>query len=223
MRRDYLAAYLAQAPANFQDTTAHEVSKVSKPPFDTFDTDQRVVSPENQRQGDRGFATFDTALKVEYPEIHRSNSGSDRINRTPEISKDTYPKQVSKVAKPSRREERAAPRKPKAWRRAPYYPICEEALHTPDAPLDRTQTDLFYAALALQDGHASDDVVEMLRRASPATSATPNCCAQIVEQAQANPAAYATPERIEKYIAAHPFAWELRLRVSEVQVVAGVQ
>ena len=63
MRKDYLAAYLTQVPVNFQNTTPNEVSKVSPPPFATFDTGQRVVSPENQRQGDRGFATFDTALK----------------------------------------------------------------------------------------------------------------------------------------------------------------
>lgn len=93
----------------------------------------------------------------------------------------------------------------------------------PDAPLDRTATDLFYAALALQDGHAPDDVVEMLRRVSPATSTAPNYCAQIVEQAQANPAVYTTPGRIEKYIAAHPFKWELCLEAPEIQVVEGVQ
>jgi len=122
----------------------------------------------------------------------------------------------------------AAPkrRSVKVWRPAPYWQACVEATMLPSGGADLEAADHFYAALALREGHTLESVAAMLQLISPMASTAPAYSAGTVSQAQANLTAYLTQECIERYILAHPFAWELRLDAAalmNIQVVEGVQ
>lgn len=114
----------------------------------------------------------------------------------------TYPAQVPKVPKPTR--------KPKAWRREPYYPPCVAATMQ-DGRIQRRAADELFAALALMDGHEPDYVAEMLRSVSPAVSCTANYYQEIVNKVDANREVILTEASLSLYIEHHPFAWELQL------------
>ena len=154
--------------------------------------------------------------------------GVARVNFCRHTWKEADSVVTTKPTKPTAKWEgkRKHKAKHKVWRRIPYWPACREATrHTNGSP-DLEAADQLFASLALRDDHEPNDVVEMLRRVSPLSSTALDYCARVVAQVQVNPAAHVTQERVEKYVAAHPFAWEQRLDVSEiagVQVLEGVQ
>lgn len=150
--------------------------------------------------------SFVSTKRVEYPENSR---GEDAPVLADTPAKETH---TCELTKPTKRRTQES--------REPHYLSCVEATRDSDGSINRAAADGFYVALSLKGGHAPDDVTEMLRRISPASSDGADYCAAVIEQVQKNPSAYSPPELIEKYLALHPFAWELNL---EIQIIEGVQ
>ncbi len=221
MRTDYLAAFLAQAPVSFEIPTPEQVSKVSKGGSDTFDTAPKVEYPTTQTATGRGFDTFGTASRVAYPKLRKPNLELNSLKKQSRISPHTTSKQGSKVSKPIRRERVAKPRRRgKALRPTPLWQACTEATSSASGEFDVEAAGLLYGALALRDGHTSDEVCEMLRKVTPRAGSAADYCAGIVRRVSVNPTAHITTELAAKYVAAHPFAWELGLNPLEM---TGVQ
>lgn len=100
-------------------------------------------------------------------------------------------------------------RKPRIWRREPYYPLCVIAT-SQEEQIQRQAADEMFAALALQDGHDPEYIALMLHKVSPVPS--PVYCQQIVAKADIHRSEILTAERWQAYIQCHPFAQELQLQ-----------
>lgn len=221
--RDYLVAYLIRRRSEIPTTYTSQTDKTDET------LPNQVLSvlsvPEGrciQKTGE-GSVSFVSNQVVGYPK----NTNENQKNNGELISTDTYCGQLTKLTEPPARIVRSPKKqKGKVWRRAPYWRACAAATRNADGTHNLEATDLLFAALALRGGHTPNDTIEMLRRVSPLSSTAPDYCTTAIQQAQANPPLQITQERAERYVAAHPFAWEQQLNAAElagVQVLEGVQ
>lgn len=120
------------------------------------------------------------------------------------------PRVVPRLIKPPTR------RKSKRWTNAPYYPASVAATCDDMGRVDRRAVDSFYAALALRGGHTVEEVAAMLQLVSPAASSRPDYCEMVVKWVQKNLPAHLLTEKLERYVEAHPFKWELGLSVTKL-------
>lgn len=195
--KDYLSAFIGkqggEIPAH---TTSDELTKLTKIPsqgpkevFVNFVSTKGVGYSENQ------------SAKV----AERTSTGIPAKASTSLLTK-PLPRESQKVEKWI---------KPKVWRLAPYWPACAEAARTSAVADTIEAADLLYVALALREGHPADEVCEMLRRCTPRASTSPDYCGAVIRRVSANPALFFTAELVSRYIAAHPFAWEVGLRSAQ--------
>lgn len=172
----------SKAAAIFGNTTPYEVPKVPKGGSVTFGTASGVVSGKNQGDGAEGFGTFDT--KAPHGNSRPFGRGNASVLERLK-NKIPSPRAVPKVPKGSRRT---------LWRPVPYWPACIEA--TREGGILAAQQ--LYTALALKYGHSPEEIDGYL------TALVPH-----IHRRHVDP--LIKSQWADAYVAAHPYAWELKL------------
>lgn len=176
----------SKAPANFQDLTSDELTELTKGGSVSSVSRQGVISSKNSTGKAHGFVSFVSKKRVDYSK-NAPPLGSQVSNL---IFGNTTPRALPKPTKPS---------KQKPWRPEPLWPACIVAIQAEELAAAHQ----LYIALSMNYGHTFDEAIVLLRALTPLKDIP--TAAQLVTQEQA-----------QRYIAAHPFAWELKLEVSNL-------
>lgn len=149
--KDYttLASKLrSKAGEIFRDTTANEVTKLTKPSSVSSVSSPEVISGKNKADAGRGSVSFVSSQRVGTPKNSGPVGGILEALKT----RNTSPGTLTKPTKLSRS---------KTWRPLPDWLTCLAATGDP------TSAQQFFTALCVEYGHPADAIAERLRLVVP--------------------------------------------------------
>lgn len=176
----------SKASAIFGNTSPDEVTKPTKGGSVSSVSAPGVVSGKNQRGIAQGFVSSVSTQNLE----SSKSKGAVGFLLANLKNRSISPHTPTKLTKPVRQ---------KVWRLVPYWPACVEATHA-----EGTQAaQQLYTALALHYGHTPEDVNARL------DALVPHIHRRHVDS-------LIKSQWADAYIAAHPYAWELKLNPAEL-------
>lgn len=187
--KDYMALLADKLKSRvgviFRNTTPSGATKPTKGGSVSFGTASGVVSGKDQGGIAQGFVNSVSTQSMGNPKT----GGAAGFILANLKNGNTTPHRLTKLTKPLR---------PKVWRSLPYWPACVEAAQE-GGTLAAQQ---LYTALAFKYGHTSEEIDGHLKALVPHT-----------QRQRVTP--LITAEWAERYVAAHPFAFELKLNARD--------